>query len=102
MSPRRGLASAGARANRRNPACVRHQQQHPFVDNTNKPCRNCGAGEFYSKDVSLWGDLGALLPAGFLIPRDVHLRVCGNCGLLDWFVAPSTLAKVKEKFTKDP
>lgn len=72
------------------------------MDNTNKPCRNCGASEFYSKDVSLSGYLRALLPAGFLTPRDVHLRVCGNCGLLDWFVAPITLANVKEKFTKEP
>jgi len=71
------------------------------MENTNNTCRNCGSSEFYSKDISLWGDLSPLLPVGAFSVGHVHLRVCGNCGLLEWFVAPETLEKVKEKFSKD-
>jgi hypothetical protein len=64
-------------------------------------CRNCGGGEFYSQDVSLTGQVAFLLPVGFFSSREVHLRVCGSCGLLEWFVKPSTLEKVKQKFSRD-
>jgi predicted nucleic-acid-binding Zn-ribbon protein len=71
------------------------------MDNTNKACRNCGSSELYSKDISLDGYVGALLPVGWFSSKDVHLRVCGSCGLLEWFVAPETLDKVKQKFSRD-
>jgi hypothetical protein len=41
------------------------------------------------------------LPVGFFAEGVVHLRVCGNCGLMEWFVVPETLEKVKENFSKD-
>jgi predicted nucleic-acid-binding Zn-ribbon protein len=63
-------------------------------------CGNCGGSEFYSRDIFLMGEVGALLPVGWS-PRDVHVRVCGDCGLLEWFAKSSTLEKVKEKFSKD-
>jgi ribosomal protein S27AE len=71
------------------------------MDSKNNTCRNCGGSEFYSRDVSLMGEAGAFLPVGIFSSRDVHLRVCGSCGLLEWFVAPETLNKVKQKFSKD-
>jgi len=67
----------------------------------NKTCRNCEGSEFYSKDVTLSGFIRPLLPVGFFSEGAVHLRVCGSCGLLEWFVVPKTLDKVKQKFTKD-
>ena len=73
-----------------------------IMGSTNQTCRNCGGGEFYSKEIELAGQMTFLLPIGFtLAPRNVRLRVCGTCGLMDWFVAPISLDKVKEKFQKD-
>jgi predicted nucleic-acid-binding Zn-ribbon protein len=67
----------------------------------NNKCRNCGEGEFYSRDVSFMGEVGALLPIGLFSTRKVRVRVCGHCGLMELFVSSETLAKVKEKFTKE-
>ena len=72
-----------------------------IMDATNKSCRNCGESEFYSRDVSLMLEASALLPIGIFSSRDIHVRVCGHSGLMECFVAPVTLAKVKEKFSKD-
>ena len=66
-----------------------------------KVCRDCGGSEFYSRDASLSGDAGQFLPVGIFSARDIRLRICGSCGLVDWFVKPTTLEKVKEKFTKE-
>jgi hypothetical protein len=72
------------------------------MESTNRSCRNCGGGEFYSKVVSLTGEVASLIPLGFFgWSRGVRLRVWGNCGLMEWFVRPDTLEKVKRKFQKD-
>jgi hypothetical protein len=71
------------------------------MSNPNQVCRNCGGSEFYTKEVSLMGEAGQLIPVGIFASRDVRLRVCGSCGLLDLFVISETLEKVKAKFTKD-
>ena len=68
-----------------------------------KPCRSCGSQERYSKEVHAAGGYGPnLLPvgwAGFGGPR-FEIRVCGNCGLVDWFVPQDLLPKVKKKFAR--
>jgi ribosomal protein S27AE len=66
----------------------------------NTKCRNCGESEFYSHDVAFMGDAGALLAAGFFGCK-ARVRVCGHCGLLEWFASPESLAKVREKFPKE-
>lgn len=66
-----------------------------------KNCRNCGGSEFYAKEVPLTGYLMPLVPVGFFSFAQVRLRVCGQCGLMDWFISSDSLAKVKEKFSKD-
>ena len=67
-------------------------------------CRECGAdGDFYFKTVSANGSSGPrLLPLGMFTDANFQLRVCGNCGLTDWFVARENLAKVREKFDRKP
>jgi hypothetical protein len=72
-----------------------------FMTNPNQVCRNCGGGEFYTKDVSLMGEAGELIPVGIFASRNIRLRVCGSCGLLDLFVISETLERVKVKFSKD-
>ena len=64
-------------------------------------CRNCGGTEFYSQEVSAKGYLMDLLPLGFLAGGSFRLRVCGGCGLADWFVPDKFLPKVREKFSQD-
>lgn len=64
-------------------------------------CRNYGGTEFYSRDVELWGHTSHLLQIGFFSKREVCLRVCGACGLLEWFVSPESLDKVKQKFSRE-
>jgi hypothetical protein len=66
---------------------------------TNKPCRNCAGADIYSQEVSACGAEGPnLLPLGFFVSKRFHLRVCGSCGLVQWFVPPDLLGKVKKTF----
>jgi ribosomal protein S27AE len=67
----------------------------------NKKCGNCGESEFYSHEITLAGDAGALLPVGFFRMNKARVRVCGHCGLMDLFASPESLAKVREKFSKE-
>lgn len=72
-------------------------------------CRNCGSAEIYFKEIpigSTW--CAVLLPIG---PRLVgrassmaayEIRICGVCGLVDWFVPERLLPQVKEKFSRIP
>ncbi len=66
-------------------------------------CRNCGSDERYTQQVMASGGYGPnLLPLGWVGwwgPK-FQIEVCGNCGLVDWFVPKGLLAKVKEKFTR--
>lgn len=66
-------------------------------------CRNCGEREFYLQKVSARGGYGPdLLPiGGFFRSPAFQLRVCGVCGLVDWFVPPEHLTKVRERFTRE-
>jgi hypothetical protein len=67
-----------------------------------KQCRNCGGGEFYSQTVDARGDRGLnLLPIGLWINGQFRIRVCGNCGIVDWFVPQELLPKVKEFFSPE-
>ena len=67
---------------------------------TTKPCRICAGTEIYSQEVSASGAEGPnLLPLGLFSDKRFHLRVCGSCGLVEWFVPPDLLAKVKKRFT---
>jgi hypothetical protein len=66
-----------------------------------KPCRNCGSMDLYSKEVTSNGGYGpVLLPLGFWTNPKLEIKVCGHCGLLEWFVPARFLAKVKDKFSK--
>lgn len=68
-----------------------------------KSCRNCGSAEYYYRDVSAAGSHGPnLLPIGGLFSTPTFvLRVCGSCGIVDFFVPESDLPKVREKFVRD-
>lgn len=71
------------------------------MDSASKVCRNCGGNDFYSQNSVAWNDSGAMLPLGMFSIRELHIRVCGDCGLVEWFAAPKTLAKVKAKFHRE-
>jgi len=65
-------------------------------------CRNCGITEFYYSDVDSRGPYGPnLLPIGgvFSNPKFV-IRVCGTCGIVDWFVPNNHLAAVRATFVR--
>jgi hypothetical protein len=66
----------------------------------NTTCRNCGGTEFYSHEVNAKGYMD-LLPIGYFSGGKFRLRVCGGCGLADWFVPDEYLPKVREKFSRD-
>ena len=67
------------------------------------PCRHCGGTELYSREVDASGGNGPdLLPiGGFLLtaPRLI-VQVCGQCGLVEWFVPSRLLEQVKKKFQR--
>jgi hypothetical protein len=59
-----------------------------------KACRNCGGIEFYA------GECARTIPILLLArPPKFHLRVCGTCGLVDWFLTGKDLEKVKKNFS---
>ena len=70
-----------------------------------KDCRHCGALDHYVTEISTGGGIfPSSLPLGFAEwfknPR-YRLRVCGSCGLTDWFVVEEFLPAVREKFTRE-
>jgi predicted nucleic-acid-binding Zn-ribbon protein len=66
-----------------------------------KACRNCGSVERYKKEIGARGGYGPdLLPIGFWSAAKFEMQVCGNCGLVEWFVPARFLSKVKEKFER--
>lgn len=67
------------------------------MQTTTKPCRNCASTEFYTREVS---DAHGYLPVG-LFSAECRLRVCGGCGLAEWYVKPASLAWVKKKFERE-
>jgi hypothetical protein len=73
------------------------------MNSNDKSCRNCGSTELYSKEVSARGGYGPdLLPiGGFFSTPKFRIRVCGACGLVEWFVPPKHLDKVKERFRRE-
>jgi hypothetical protein len=70
---------------------------------SSKPCRNCGATEFYYSDVSARGSYGPdLLPiGGFFSKPTLVMRVCGRCGIVDWFVPDKHLVQVRQRFSQN-
>ena len=73
------------------------------MNSKDKPCRNCGSTELFSQEVKASGGHGPnLLPVvGFFSnPAKFHIQVCGGCGLVEWFVPPEHLDKVKERFRR--
>lgn len=80
------------------------QETHTVTTPANdSPCRNCGGRDFFSKRVLARGGYGPdLLPVGgfFDVPT-FRLRVCGGCGLAEWFVPEPYLAKVRERFDRE-
>jgi hypothetical protein len=71
------------------------------METKNKPCRNCVSTEFYTRDVNFTGHAHAALPVGFWSGAKCRLRICGGCGLAEWFLTPESLEKVKVKFTRE-
>jgi hypothetical protein len=59
-------------------------------------CMNCGSDEIYVKKVRVWGILHRAL---FNTAWRFDMRVCGRCGLTNWFLPQKDLAWVKRNFT---
>jgi ribosomal protein S27AE len=51
-----------------------------------KPCRNCGETDFFTGDAARTVAISLTT-----LPPKFHLRVCGNCGLVDWFLPDKVL-----------
>ena len=67
----------------------------------NNTCRNCGSSEHYWEEVNANGGYGPrLLPIGAFKNPKFQIRVCGGCGLVDWFVSPKYLDSVKTNFRR--
>ena len=75
---------------------------HIFMKPNDKTCRNCGGTELFYKEVGANGGYGpTLLPLGLFSLAKFRIQVCGDCGLVEWFVPTGYLAKVKEKFSRE-
>jgi hypothetical protein len=60
--------------------------------------------EHFLQEVGARGGYGPnLLPiGGFFSQPKFHIRVCADCGLVEWFVPSEFLGKIKEKFSREP
>lgn len=69
------------------------------------PCLHCGGEDHFTKEIPAGGGVStSLLPLGFAGWAEgarYRLRVCGACGLTQWFVVESFLGQVREKFTPE-
>jgi hypothetical protein len=63
-----------------------------------KTCRDCGGTEFYTGESSR---TVAIAISFVSLPPKFNLRVCGTCGLMDWFLPPKDVQKLKKKFTPE-
>lgn len=64
-----------------------------------KICRNCGSKEIHAREVKVRGGLAMdMLPIGFFSEKRLEMRVCANCGLVEWFVPRRLLDKVRRTF----
>jgi len=43
----------------------------------------------------------AIAVTPFSLPPRFHLRFCGTCGIVDWFLPEKDLKKLKKKFSRD-
>ncbi len=67
-----------------------------------KTCRECGSAEWYAREVDAKGGYGPdLLPLGWFSGAKFRIRVCGSCGLVEWFVPSKLLPDVKERFERE-
>jgi hypothetical protein len=72
------------------------------MDSKTTICRNCGSREFFSHEAAAYGHAKSMIPIGsFLSFPELHVRVCGGCGLIDWFASPKTLAAIRDGFDCD-
>jgi hypothetical protein len=68
------------------------------MNTANQTCRNCSGNEFILKNIKLSSQESWLLPVAFWPSSyEVELRVCGKCGLMDWFVSSGTLEDLRRK-----
>ena len=70
---------------------------------SSKACRNCESSEWYIKEVESKGSYGPnLLPIDIMSfgGAKFEIHTCGKCGLVDWFVPPRFLGKVKEQWER--
>ena len=67
-----------------------------IMSTPSRPCRNCGSTEFYAGDAARTIAITLSPP-----PPKFHLRVCGSCGLVDWFLPEKDLQKLKKKFSRE-
>jgi hypothetical protein len=63
-----------------------------------KACRNCGGTEFYTGE---FARTVAIAINFFSLPPKFHLRVCGTCGLMDWFLPEKDVQKLKKRFSPE-
>lgn len=65
-------------------------------------CRNCGSKDLYQAEVNT--QTSHLLEAVTNYRKGgavkFQVRVCGDCGLYEWFVAPEHLADVKQRLKR--
>lgn len=73
------------------------------METAKQSCRHCGGTELYFQEVGASGGYGPnLLPLGIFSNPEFIVQVCGQCGLVEWFVPPRFLSKVREKFKRVP
>jgi hypothetical protein len=63
-----------------------------------KACRNCGGTEFYAGESAR---IVTIAISFFSLPPKFHLRVCGTCGLMDWFLPAKDVQKLKKRFAPE-
>lgn len=71
------------------------------TETSQKVCSHCGGSEFYLERANFPADLRAVMPLPLFKSGECTVRVCGSCGLVQWFLTPQSLAGAKQKFERE-
>ncbi len=67
-----------------------------------KPCSHCGGSEFYVKEARFAGHAKQLLPLdSWFGYAEGWSRICGGCGLVQWFVTQECVETLKKEAVRE-
>jgi hypothetical protein len=71
------------------------------MESKDRPCQNCGSVESYVQTGTLMSTWKPILLFGGIGSAPFQIRICGSCGLVEWFSPPEYLDDVKVRLQRE-